>query len=502
MNQSTEFDYKKYLYLIEKRKFHFLITALTIMSLAVLLCYVLPKKYEAKSTVFIEKSVIADLVKGIAVAPSIEDKVKVLLYAMNSRTLITKVINDLDMNLKKENAAQMERLITEIQKNTDIKVKDKEGLFIISFTDENPRIARDFVNTLVRRYIEETLSSKREESYGATTFLSDQIATFKSKLDKAEDEVNAFKRDRGSVLSVDPGVLSKEIAEAQQKLEEIAVKKTQLESLRSIAKKNNMPQYRLGELQKKLEELRMEYTDSYPEVIRVKQEIEAAREQLKNRGAEVDRSAVNSQELEKIDIELKALRSSEAYQRNIMNNSRNLLRQIPVSKANLEQLEQERVNQRALYEQLVTRHGQSEVSKQMEVQDKSATFRIIDPAVLPVKPISPDRVKIILMGMVAGLAGGLALVMLLDYLDQSVKTVAFLRTLGLPVLAVIPKMRNPEEVAQKKRKERTYYLIAGVYFSCILMVLAIEAAGAAGIENLFDKIHLREHFSGLKSFLH
>ena len=469
------------------------------MTLAVLLCYVLPKKYEAKSTVFIEKSVIGDLVKGIAVAPSMEDKVKVLLYAMNSRTLITKVISDLDMNIKKENSAQMERLISDIQKHTDIKLKDKEGLFIISFTDENPRIARDFVNTLVRRYIEETLSSKREESYGATSFLSDQIATFKSKLDKAEDEVNAFKREKGSVLSVDPGIISKEISEAQQKLEEIEVKKTQLESLHNIAKKNNMPQYRLGELQKKLEELRMEYTDSYPEVIRVKHEIETAREQLRNKGSETDRSAVNVQELERIDIELKALRSSENYQRTIIAGNRNLLRQIPVSKANLEQLEQERLNQRTLYEQLVTRHGQSEVSKQMEVQDKSSTFRIIDPAVLPVKPISPDRVKIILMGMVAGLAGGLGLVMLLDYLDQSVKTVAFLRTLGLPVLAVIPKMRDPEEMSKKRRKEFSYYCIAGVYFSCILIVLAIEAAGAAGIENLFDKIHLRQHFSGLKS---
>ena len=52
-------------------------------------------------------------------------------------------------------------MVKVFQEKTDIKLKDKEGMFIISFYDKNPRLARDYVNTLVRRYVEENISTKR-----------------------------------------------------------------------------------------------------------------------------------------------------------------------------------------------------------------------------------------------------------------------------------------------------------------------------------------------------
>lgn len=209
MTPSTELDYSKYLHLLLRKKRLFAVISLAIMTAAIIASYIMPKKYEAKSTVFIEKSVISDLVKGIAVTPSVEDKIKVLTYALNSRTLIVKVIDELDLGLKKQSDAEMEKLIEEFQKSTIIKIKDKEGLFTISFTHENPRIARDYINTLVRRYIEENISSKREESYGATKFLSEQIDTFKQKLDQSESQVNQFKQEKGALLATDPATIQK-----------------------------------------------------------------------------------------------------------------------------------------------------------------------------------------------------------------------------------------------------------------------------------------------------
>ena len=120
MSTTNEFDYKKYLILIGKNKKLFVITALVIMTVITSVSYFLPRKYEANSTVFIEKSVISDLVKGIAVTPSMEDKIKVLNYAITSRTLLLKVIDDLDLNVNKQNDAQLEELVAKFQKNTVI----------------------------------------------------------------------------------------------------------------------------------------------------------------------------------------------------------------------------------------------------------------------------------------------------------------------------------------------------------------------------------------------
>lgn len=480
----NEFDYKKYLYLMNKNKKLFVITALAIMTIAVLISYLMPKKYEAKSTVFIEKNIISELVKGIAVTSSMEDTVKMLTYAISSRTLMTKVMNDLDINAKNQSDAQQEATITNLQKHLDVKLKDKENLFIISFTDESPRFARDFVNTLIRLYIEENVSSKRNESYGATSFLSEQIASFKGKMDKTEADISKYKNEKGAVIAADEGKIQEEIRDSQQRLDDLVLKRSQLEAQRNQLKKNNPVRVRLLALQRRLEELRLEYTDNYPEIIKVKGDIASAKEELRSRVGSGESAVSDPQELERIDAELRAIRISESNQRSLLAYNRGLLREGPIAKAGLEKLEQERSNNKNMYEQLVNRHGQAEVSKQIEVQDKSTVFRIVDPAVTPVKPISPNRVRIILLGMLAGLAGGLGLLVLLDYMDHSVKAVDTLKPLGIPVMAIIPRIGVQEETMKERERDLKLYRVAGCYFAVILCILAMEALNISLVDRV------------------
>jgi polysaccharide chain length determinant protein (PEP-CTERM system associated) len=233
-------------------------------------------------------------------------------------------------------------------------------------------------------------------------------------------------------------------------------------------------QARLSAMEKRLHELRTEFTDSYPEVIKLKADIATLREQVRSRPKGAVMAGVDNQELERIDIELQGLRASEAIQRGTLGTSRGLLQQMPALRSELEKLERERDTQKAFYEELVNRQGQSEISKQLEVQDKATTFRIIDPAVAPMRPVSPDRVKMILMGILAGLAAGMGMALLLDKMDHSVKSVDALKALGLPVLAVIPSIRNPQEHALRTKKDIRVFIAAGAYFSLILLVLAYE----------------------------
>ena len=248
---TNELDYKKYLKLAKKHQVLCIVVALAIMTVVTGVSYLIPSKYEASSTVFIEKSVISELLKGLTFTPSAEDKIKVLSYALNSRTLIAKVIDELDM--KKGSEAGQEELIKNLQENTEIKIKDKEGLFVIAFRDKNPKLARDYVNALVRRYIDENTSSKREESYGATKFVSEQLTTFKQKLDKSEAAVNAFKSGAGSTATVDPSLLLKDINDSQQRLDDVRIRRTQLETAMAGLSKANSIQSTLPALQRRLQ---------------------------------------------------------------------------------------------------------------------------------------------------------------------------------------------------------------------------------------------------------
>lgn len=484
---NNEFDFRKYLDLLLRRKRLFIALALLIMTGGVVYSYSLPKIYEAKSTVFIEKNVISELVKGIAVTPSMEQTIKVLTYALTSRTILVKVINELDMNVKKNSDAELENILARVNRNISVKVKDN-NLFMITYKDPNPKIARDFINTLVRVYIEQNVSSKREESYGAIQFLSEQIGTVKEKLDKADDELNKFKAQQGGVVNIDEAKLFQEINSAEQKLQDIQMRRRHLEGLKQVTRRESDPmQAQLSALQKRQDELKAQFNDNYPELIRIKGEIDSLKQQMGKRPAP-GVGQTDPQEVAKIEAELNALRLSESGLRRYISANQALLRKIPMVKAELEKKDVDKRKQKELYDQLLSRQGQSEVSKQMEVQDKTTTFRIVDPAVLPVKPVSPNRVRIILLGIVAGIAGSFGLIFGLDQISNTVKSVDSLKSYGLTVLAVIPRIPNAALELKRRRENRMIYAVASCYFLFIIGFLLVEVFDLQYVDKIIESI--------------
>ncbi|GFO66568.1 chain-length determining protein [Geomonas limicola] len=497
---SSEFQYRKYLQLLTRRKELFVVLALVITTAFFVASFLLPRKYESTSTVFIEKNVISELVKGITVTPSMEDTINVLTYAITSRTLLTKVVDSLDMNISGKSDLDQETLIKELQKNTKVKVKDK-NLFTISFTHKNPRVARDFVNTLVRVYIEQSISSKRGESYDATKFLTEQIDTFNQKLKKAEDEVNTYKRDKGGIIAIDEGKLFEEINIAQQKLYDLELRRRQLEGMRQVTQKTNDPLLaRLTTLEKRRDELLMQYNESYPDVIKVNSDIETVKQQLADRKGGQSQP-LEPQELARIEAEIGAIKVTEAGLKRYINTNKTLLQNIPTAKAGLDKLELEKKNQKNIYDQLFARQGQSEVSKQMEVQDKSTTFRVVDPAVLPLKPSSPNRLRIMFIGLVGGLVGSFGLLVLLDQLDSTAKDVDFVKGLGHPVLAIIPRLQDQEMLARQRRRSLRIFVAAGCYLLLLLVFPAMEIFDLRVMDRLLDSMHSPDLATGLKGLL-
>lgn len=140
------------------------------LTLGVITSYVLPRKYEAQSTVFIEQSVISELVKGIATTPSMEAKIKVLTVAMLSRETLFKVMRILDKDVEFASDMDREAYIKDLRERITIRLDEKRGIFFISFQDSDPRYARDFVNTITQVYIESNTASKRTNPWKRPAF--------------------------------------------------------------------------------------------------------------------------------------------------------------------------------------------------------------------------------------------------------------------------------------------------------------------------------------------
>jgi succinoglycan biosynthesis transport protein ExoP len=497
----NEFDYKKYLEMIYKKKVPFIIVALGIMAFAVVLSFCLPRKYEAKSTIFIENSLLSQLVSGMALSPSIDNELKVLNSAITSRNVLLKVFNDLNLKVSGKDPVSLDNTISAFKSSTKIDIGgsgDGNGMFVVSFTGVNPKFVADYINSLVKAYIQETVSVKRKASSGASSFFSSEIQQYRDQFNKAEEALNAYKSSHAEVISNDEGSLMREISDLSQKLDTLRVKRVQLDELRSLSKRGNPLRDKLYSLQRKLSDLQVQYTDSYPEVIKTKEEIEEVNAQLRS-GAGAKVPVADPREIGKLDIELRGVNAEEASLRRLLASKQSLFYGIPAAKAKLAELERDRNAKQALYQELVDRQKKSEFTNEMEVQEKAMTFRVIEPAFPPTKPISPNRIRIMFLGILAGLGGGLGLVLLLDFMDNSVKDVSTLKTLGLPILGAIPRIENEEVTQLKKANDVRIFTIAGCFFSVILAILLMEALNLPYLDNIVDKVQSFNFLADIKS---
>jgi len=484
-------EYSKYLYLLRTYQRRFVILSLAIMTVVTIFSYLTPRKYEANTVVFIEKSIITELVKGIAAVATIDDSIKVLTYALNSRGLMLRVINDLDLNLKNRSDGDIEKMISDFKKSTTISVKDRD-LFTISFKHADPKFARDYVNSLVRSYIAENVSSKRDQSLDASHFLVDQIGNFRQKVDKAESAVIEYKQKSGGVFNLDESSILQEIHSAQQKLYDLQMKRKVVEGQMNYSKAGTSPQMvKLSALQKRLDELRVMYTENYPEVQATRSQIEALKQDIKMRPAKLEGGAsLDPDEMARLETELKALKEGELQLNRFIATNQALLSNVPTSKANLEKLESEKESQRQMYNTLFSRQNQSEVAKEMQLQDRTSTFRIVDPAVTPIRPTSPNRVRIMLMGLLGGVVAGAVLLLLVDTFDQTVKYISDLDDFQLPVLAVIPIHRSPLQIQAAAASLFRFYLASGTYFMFLMGFLLMEFMQMTVMDRILNGIGL------------
>lgn len=496
MEQLKNNELFKMLRLIVARKGLFAIIALLITTAIIAYSYTIPKQYRADTTVFIEKNVINSLVKGLAITPEMGDRIRVLRYALLSRDIVSRVLDEVDSGRPLASNAEKQDYISELRRRTNIQVKTGGGLFIVSLVDGNPQFAKDYLNTLVSTYVQENISAKREESYGASRFLSEQITMFKTKLDKAENSIIDFRRLHEVYLGNEEQSQVANIKGFMTQIDQIDLEMTTLgakkrllaKQLQSLDPNVSLFSQKSGAdtvmlLEKRLKNLMLTYTDNYPEVVRLKAEIEAFRQYQEGSGDHETASSMEGinpiyqqtmQDKLTLEAEISSLQAKKAKLQQMVHTREAALRDVPEKKKELDRLIQERDSTRKIYEDLLHRYGQSEVSKQMEIGDKTTTFRIVDPAIVPRVPISPDMVKMILLAIAAGFGGGFGLIVLLDKLDNSIKDLAELKTYGVRVLAQIPSIVEPGVAEKVKKKNLAIYSGIAGYYLVVFALIAYE----------------------------
>lgn len=463
-------DPRRYITLLLTNIRFICVTVAIISVAACIVSYVVPKQYMAECTISIEQNIISDLVKGIAITPSVDSKMRLLNVYLRSRALLEKVLMSLDMDLQARTPQKKEALIQNLQDRIGVSHNEKRRVFTITFKDRDPVLASDFVNTMTRLYIEENTAEKRQESYDATLFLRQQIAVFEERITDIQKNIDEFKAKKGMYLGLNEQLLRQQIQALEQRLEQLTIRKNELTAKQLLLSDTSVLADQLRTKELALQSARATYTDRHPVVKRLMLEIKGLKELIAQSEQNPTRP-VSSGEYQTIQVELQSIAEMETNLTNTLSERNKDLEELPAIRTELSEMEQKKANETRIYDQLIDRLSKATISKDMEVQDKGVSFRIIDSAVPPNAPVFPKRYLFMIGGIVGGFGLALGIVLANDILRSKIRSAHDLRPYNIPILIKLPNTINPAVLSRQKRITAAFVILT----ACLLMLICAAA---------------------------
>ncbi|MGB7477868.1 MAG: GumC family protein, partial [Polyangiales bacterium] len=315
--------------------------------------------------------------------------------------------------------------------------------------DVKPERARLIADAVANAYVDKTIEDRLESTDRAKDWLESQLAALREELEEAELALHDFKKGH-NVLSVSmedrQNLVASDVQTTHDKLTETRNRRIELDArLKRLKASLGRGPDRIDpaimaqhpalnelttELRSKKQEhdaLAVKYGEQHPTMRTLAEEIGVLEAQLAVEKREIIASAeFDVQQANAVEQGLRAA-AREAHSAGLDLN----LREIEYRRLN-----NDRDNKTKLYEIVLQRLTETDLTRML----KTTHVRVLDRALLPVTPVSPNLAKNVGASLLAGLLLGLAAAFFSSRLDRTIRSVESVEGLGIEVLGVIPHL--------------------------------------------------------------
>ena len=500
-----------------RRRWLIIIPFCLALVVGIYLSITLPKLYQASTLILIQpQKVPSNFVQSI-VSTDMESRISTISQQIMSRSNLEKIIERFGL-FKGTEAEKMffEDKINTLRNRIAVDVtRARKGAdaFSISYTGKEPEKVMRIANTLASFFIDENLKLREASAVGTSNFLDVELQSMRERLEKNEAELKNYReRYMGGLpeqldtnlrvldrLQEQLGGKQEALRDAQNRLDAFDSQVAEIEKLRDaivaastddIMKNPETDSLlKLAQLREQLAYLKTKYTDQHPDIKRLESTIKKLEAQIT---VVSDENSVQSklnmtrqeyiQKKRRDDIineingykdDIAAIQDqTEIYQKRVEDT--------PKREQELLTLKRDYQNIMESYNSLLGRKLEAEMAVNMEKKQKGEQFRIIDPARLPEKPISPNMRRLFLMVIAVGLGIGGCLTYGFEYIDQSFRRPDDVESyLGLPVIATIKLIHQPGH-ALKKRLMLTLSILS--VFVTIALLMSFTALTLKGVD--------------------
>lgn len=424
-NQKNPSEYLKIFF---RRKWFIIIPAVLGLVLGIIAGNVLPKVYEASTLILVEEGrVINPLIQGLAVSTSTAQRLNVLREQILGWDRMLQLIKVLDLAKDVRSQEQFENLVRKLRRHIGVSLRG-QNLITISYAGPDRVEAQNIVKTITDIFIAENLRQQNKETDDAVAFINEEVVLYQKKLKQSE------------------------IAAMEDELKKLLVDSTERHPI-VIELKNKIAQARAEMNEGKFNVSAATVAGSDANLASMKEELKAMKEELSKTALDASDAGANRAKM-------------------ATNTNEKLYKLLLLERMDKVQARDEDVNQK-LYNELLSRLETAKITRRLESSKEGTRYTVLDPARLPIKPVKPNKIVTMLLGLMAGLGSGIGLVFLMEAFDHSFLGVDEAKVfLALPIFGAVSKIITQDDItAQKIRNTRI--TAASIATGIVLLIVII-----------------------------
>jgi polysaccharide biosynthesis transport protein len=463
----------------------------SILLLFVFLAFILPTMYRSSATILIEApSISTDLISSTVVSMA-DQQIEIVQRAVMTPERLEQVVAQIDpyprLNESPRAKARMVVGDTSIEKVDPITLEPAvaSNAFSIHYQNPDPQLARSVTEKISELFMEFNRETRTAQAREAYRFLLGKSEELTDQIQGIEKEVAEFKSSYGDSLpesrvrneqslervqrDIDSAESQVRLYEQQEKL--LALQLGQISPTMVASGTDVYTQ--LGLLRAELAAAQQKYTPDHPDVKRLTRSIEALAAQAKTGGSvqvvpdNPDYLRVSA-ELDSVRRNLAALRSNLARAQSQRMDYERRLTSTPGVERDFAQLERDRQLAQQQLLDIRTKLRAADVAQTLESEARGERYTLIRNASTPSDPYSPNRLGMIMLGILIGGVVAVGFAILKESSDPTVRSSGDVTELAdLRILGAIPKLLT----AKDQRKQRLLWgSMAGGYAIAVALV--------------------------------
>jgi polysaccharide chain length determinant protein (PEP-CTERM system associated) len=519
-HDSTRPDIQHYLNIVHRRHIHFLVPLFLGWIVVWGASWVLPARYKSGTLILVEQPTMPKNYVVPNISDDLQGRLQSITQQILSRTRLLYIIDKLHLYGEGHDKFTPDDKVELMRKDIDIElVHDAHGdqitAFKIYYSARDPHIAQQVTSELTDLFINENLKVRQQESEDTTKFIESQLETARASLAEQEAKVRDFEgQHEGELPSQEASnlqILSGLQAQLQNEQDALNTAKQQRVYTQTLIEQSralhttpltaggtssglSAIDLELERLKAKLTDLSSRYTDRYPDVQNLKDEIaktEKRREELLagsktkgNGGKQPDDASATRYAADPLQSAstLQLQGQLQATQAEIANREQAIaalktkvdayqirLNEEPAREQQLADLTRGYDQSKANYDDLLKKKNESTMATSMEQMQQGERFTMLDPPSLPVKPDFPNRLKFCGIGLGIGLALGLVVAGAFEVMDDRLHSEKEIKSLlPMAVISEIPDIVSQSEEQREKKRAALGWAMAALVVAAIL----------------------------------